>query len=150
MARKHPIFTIGFTKKSAEQFFDLLEQHGVEMLIDVRASNTSQLAGFTKRDDLQFFLDRLLGVDYRHLDLLAPTPEIRATLKQPDQGWPEYERQFTRHLRENQVLERLDRDLFLSNVCCLLCSEPTAEYCHRRLVAEHLASTWPELEVRHL
>jgi uncharacterized protein (DUF488 family) len=147
---KHPLYTIGFTQKSARQFFELLEQHQVTRLIDVRANNTSQLAGFTKRDDLAFFLDRILGIAYEHREILAPTPEIRSTLKDKQSGWPEYERLFNSLLVERSVLDELDRSMFASDVCCLLCSEATAEQCHRRLVAEHLSRQWPELRVHHI
>lgn len=145
-----PLYTIGFTQKRAEDFFELLRQHGVQRLLDVRANNTSQLAGFTKRDDLAYFLDRLLGVEYHHLPELAPTPEIRAMLKSGRGGWDAYEPRFRELLHERRVTERLGRSFITDAVCCLLCSEPTADRCHRRLVAEHLQHAWPEIEIVHL
>lgn len=150
MDGEHRLYTIGYTQKTAEQFFTLLEENSVEVVVDVRASNSSQLAAFTKRSDLPFFLRRIAGIEYQHLEFLAPTPEIRDTLKDPEQGWTEYERRFTRLLHERDVLSRIDRDLILNRTCCLLCTEPTAENCHRRLVAEHLAAHWPHLEICHL
>jgi uncharacterized protein (DUF488 family) len=150
MSTRHTLYTIGFTQKTAEQFFGLLADYKIEALLDVRASNTSQLAAFTKRDDLAFFLDRILGVSYYHLDFLAPTKEIRDTLKSPDLGWPAYEQMFNQLLGERDVINTIDENLILNHTCCLLCSEPTAEHCHRRLVAEHLADHWPQLDIHHI
>lgn len=145
-----PLYTIGFTLKRAEDFFETLRRHSVQRLVDIRANNTSQLAGFTKRDDLAYFLDQLLGIEYHHLELLAPTPEIRATLKPGGGGWTAYEPRFLALLERRRVLEHLERSFFTDTICCLLCSEPTADRCHRRLVAEHLQCAWPELHVVHL
>lgn len=144
------LYTIGFTRKSAEQFFELLRAHQVKRIIDVRANNTSQLSGFTKRDDLAFFARELLGAEYHHLDWLAPTPEIRATLTNRSQGWPAYEHLFYQLLRSPEVQQQLERRFFTELPSVLLCSEPTAEHCHRRLIAEHLQQRWPEIVVTHL
>lgn len=144
------LYTIGFTQKSAERFFETLRRHGIERLIDVRANNTSQLAGFSKRDDLAYFLERIVGTEYHHLELLAPTPEIRATMKPGGGGWAAYEALFLPLLAERRITERLERRFFTERTCCLLCSEPTAEHCHRRLVAEHLQRAWPEIDIIHL
>ena len=66
------LFTIGFTKKSAEGFFTNLSKAGVKRVIDIRLNNMSQLAGFTKRDDLRYFLRTICNIDYIHLPELAP------------------------------------------------------------------------------
>lgn len=143
------IFTIGFARKSAEEFFRLLEQNEIERLIDIRLSNTNQLAGFTKKEDLQFFLKKILGCEYHHLEFLAPTEEIiKAYRKSGD--WSKYETEFTKLLAERRAAKRLDRRFFEEKVCCLLCSEPTPKYCHRRLVAEYLAQLWGDAEIIHL
>ena len=129
------IYTIGYTKKSLEQFIRLLQEAGVEAVIDVRLRNTSQLAGFSKRDDLAFLLDEGFGLAYEHHPELAPTPEIRDAYKAGG-DWPAYERAFRPLLVEREaeavgqeILGRFERP-------CLLCAEPTPERCHRRLVAE--------------
>jgi uncharacterized protein (DUF488 family) len=145
-----PIYTIGFTQKTAASFFDLLRTNRIERLVDIRANNTSQLSGFTKRDDLAFFTRELVGAEYVHLEWLAPTPEIRATLKQRDQGWPEYERRFLSRLHSPDIASRLNRRFFTERTTCLLCSEPTADRCHRRLVAEFMQQLWPEVHLVHL
>lgn len=150
MTEAHPLFTIGYTKKTAEEFFSLLEHNQVDVVVDVRASNSSQLAAFTKRSDLPFFLDRVARIGYRHFEFFAPTQEIRDTLKRSDQGWPEYERRFNRLLVERDVIAQVDKDLILTRACCLLCAEPAPDRCHRRLVAEHLAAHLQNLEIRHL
>lgn len=145
-----PLYTIGFTRRSAESFFETLRQHRVQRLIDVRLNNSSQLAGFTKRDDLDYFVRTILNAEFHHLPLLAPTPELRATMKPGGGGWAAYVPKFQALLAERRITEQLEREFFTSKICCLLCSEPTADECHRRLVAEHLQCAWPELHVIHL
>ena len=143
------LYTIGFTKKSAAQFFDLLSSSGVQRLVDVRLHPEGQLAGFAKREDLAFFLSRLMGCDYAHLPLLAPTAEILSDYRQ-DHDWARYTSRFEALMDERSVPGSLDRTLFFDKPCCLLCSEAAPEQCHRRLVAERLTRAWPGLEVVHL
>ena len=131
------IFTIGFTKKTAKQFFEILRKHGITRLIDVRLNNVSQLAGFTKRDDLEFFLREICNADYVHEPLLAPTQELLDKFKKEKGDWSEYERQFLALMAAREIESRVARDLF-SGKAVMLCSEPTPEHCHRRLVAEYL------------
>lgn len=144
------IYTIGHSRKSAEQFFNLLENHGIERLLDVRLKNTSQLSGFAKKKDLEFLLRRLLDTEYHHLDFLAPTSELRKAYRESGEDWDSYAREFSTLLEERKILEKLDRDFFAQKKCCLLCSEPTPESCHRRLVAEYLQESWPDVEIVHL
>lgn len=143
------IYTIGFTKRTAADFFGTLRKAGIRRLLDVRLNNSSQLAAFTKRDDLPFFLRELCDAEYRHEPLLAPTQDLLDQYKKAKGSWAEYEQQFMALMRERQIEERLDRRLFdLPTV--LLCSEPTAEHCHRRLVAEYLREKWGNVEIIHL
>lgn len=142
------IFTIGFTKKSAETFFEALRSAGVKRLLDVRLNNVSQLAGFTKKDDLRFFTRELCGAEYAHLPELAPTAEILDPFKKQKNGdWDLYERQFVELMRERRI-EELPRDLL--DGACLLCSEETPHHCHRRLVAEYLRDRWGGVNIVHL
>jgi len=143
------IYTIGFTKKSAEQFFGLLKSTGIRRVIDVRLHNVSQLAGFSKRDDLRFFLREVCGADYVQEPLLAPSQEILDDFKKRKGSWEHYERRFLALMRERRVEEKLDRRLFKDR-CVLLCSEPKPTHCHRRLVAEYLRGKWGGVEIVHL
>lgn len=143
------IYTIGFTQKSAERFFSLLKQHEIKRLIDVRLNNVGQLAGFTKQVDLTYFLDALCGVDYVHEPSLAPTKELLSGYRRGSYSWSDYEREFERILVERRVQDSLDRTLFDERIV-LLCSEPAAEQCHRRLVAEYLQRHWPAVSIVHL
>ena len=143
------LYTVGFTKKSARTFFALLRDHGVGRLIDVRLRPDGQLAGFAKRDDLAYFLGELAACDYRHLPALAPTDDILSDYR-TDRDWTRYVRRFEALMDERGVPDALDRALFTERACCLLCSEATPDRCHRRLVAERLPRSWPELEVVHL
>ncbi len=144
------IYSIGFTKTTAESFFTRLSASGVRRLLDVRRNPSSQLSGFAKDRDLPYFLRELVGAEYEHEPLLAPSDEILAAYKRRgDMPWPEYERRFVALLREREVERRLDRDAFLTPTA-LLCSEATAEHCHRRLALEYLADRWGGLQITHL
>lgn len=143
------LFTLGFTKKSAERFFGLLQENQVKRLVDIRLHPDGQLAGFAKQRDLAYFLSRLANCDYHHLEILAPTEEILATYRK-DHQWPTYVQRFEALMDERNVPHVLDRHFFEAERCCLLCSEATPEQCHRRLVAERLAQHWPGTEIIHL
>ncbi|HEX6291017.1 MAG TPA: DUF488 domain-containing protein [Herpetosiphonaceae bacterium] len=142
------LFTIGFTKKSAEQFFNGLSRAGVRRLIDVRLNNTSQLAGFAKKEDLAYFLKAICGIDYVHLPELAPTAEILESYKKQKGVWAVYERKFLDLIAQRQIEATLSQDLL--DGACLLCSEDKPHHCHRRLVAEYLSQKWGNVEIRHL
>ncbi|MFS8782844.1 DUF488 family protein [Synechococcus sp. R6-6] len=141
------IFTIGFTKKSAEQFFNRLKQPGPVRVVDTRLNNTSQLAGFTKKRDLEFFLHEICKLGYVHLPELAPTQEILDAYKASGE-WSNYERQFLSLMAERRIEDQVDKSILDGG--CLLCSEATPEHCHRRLVAEYLRRKWGDVEIVHL
>ncbi|CAN5612260.1 hypothetical protein BH24CHL1_BH24CHL1_18240 [soil metagenome] len=143
------IYTIGFTQKSAAQFFGKLRDAGIKTLVDIRLNNSSQLAAFTKRSDLPFFLKEICSADYLHEPLLAPTQEILTNYKKNGASWDDYTRDFLRLMDERKVDENVDRALF-ATATVLLCSEPTPENCHRRLVAEYLQSKWGNVNIVHL
>lgn len=143
------IYTIGFTRKSAADFFGALQRSGIERLIDVRLNNTSQLAGFAKREDLEYFLREICGAEYLHEPRLAPSKEMLESYKKGTLAWAGYEEDFLAVLADRGVERVVEREWF-DVPAVLLCSEPTAEHCHRRLVAEYLASKWPEVEIIHL
>jgi uncharacterized protein (DUF488 family) len=142
------LFTIGFTQKSAEQFFRLLKQEGLTKVVDTRLNNVSQLAGFTKRDDLKFFLREVLGIDYVHMPMLAPTKDILDEYKKDGGDWSIYERKFIDLVKNRRIESTIDREAL--NGACLLCSESTPHNCHRRLVAEYLSDRWGDIDIKHL
>ncbi len=142
------LYTIGSGKKSARDFFTLLRQNGVRRLIDIRLNNTSQLAGYTKKPDLEYFLEAIAGIGYLHLTDFAPAESLMEGYKSKQIGWPEYEREYARLLDARQAFDKTDPALFAG--ACLLCSEPSAARCHRRLLAEQLAARIPALEIVHL
>jgi len=143
------VCTIGFTKHSAAGFFGLLNAEKIERLIDVRLNNTGQLAGFAKRDDLRYFLASLCGAEYLHEPLLAPTQELLRGYRNNELAWAEYARRFDELLAVRRIESELPPDLFDKRTA-LLCSEHTADRCHRRLVAEYLARHWGDLTAVHL
>ena len=143
------IFTIGFTKKSAETFFTRLKSAGVKRLVDVRLNNVSQLAGFTKKDDLRYFTKAICGIEYLHMPELAPTSDILDPFKKQKNGdWAQYEQQFLDLMRSRRVEETSSRDILDGG--CLLCSEEKPHHCHRRLVAEYLQEKWEGIEIEHI
>jgi uncharacterized protein (DUF488 family) len=142
------VFTIGFTKKSAREFFDKLRRPGLVRLIDVRLNNVSQLAGFSKRDDLQFFCEAILSIGYLHLPELAPTQAMLDEYKKERGAWSAYEAKFLHLMAERKVENTVAHEVIDGG--CLLCSEPTAENCHRRLVAEYLRRKWGDVEIEHI
>jgi uncharacterized protein (DUF488 family) len=142
------IFTIGFTRKSAEVFFTRLGNAGVKRLIDVRLNNVSQLAGFSKKDDLRYFTKAICNIDYMHLPELAPTADILETYKKAKNAdWQLYERQFLDLMRSRHI-ETTSRDILDGG--CLLCSEEKPHHCHRRLVAEYLREHWGDVQIEHI
>jgi len=142
------IFTIGFTKKNAEEFFTKIEQPGLVRLIDSRLNNISQLAGFTKKDDLKFFLKKISNIEYIHLPQTAPSKNILDAYKKNGGEWAAYEKQFLDLMESRKIEKTLDKKLLDGG--CLLCSEATPHYCHRRLVAEYLKDKWSDVEIIHL
>jgi uncharacterized protein (DUF488 family) len=143
------LYTIGFTQKTAEEFFGLLQKNAVDMVMDIRLRPDSQLSGFAKGRDLPYFLKHLIGCDYRRDTRMAPTDDILDKYRQ-DKSWPEYEKAFGDLLRQRDVIGQLDRDWWAAHQACLLCSEHEPDHCHRRVVAEYLAAHWPEVEIHHL
>lgn len=142
------IFTIGFTQKTAEQFFSKIKQPGLLRVVDARLNNVSQLAGFTKKNDLKYFLRKICDIDYIHLPALAPTQDILDAYKKNGGDWSTYERQFLDLMARRKVETTIDSEIISGG--CLLCSEATPEHCHRRLVAEYFQRHWPDVCVQHL
>ena len=143
------IFTIGFTKKSAETFFTRIKNAGVQRLVDVRLNNVSQLAGFAKKDDLRYFTKEICRIDYVHVPALAPTADILDPYKKQKNGdWPLYERQFLDLMTRRRIEETVPREVLDGG--CLLCSEEKPHHCHRRLVAEYLKEKWGDVQIEHI
>lgn len=142
------LFTIGFTEKSAEQFFSLLLDSGVKKLIDTRVNNTSQLSGFAKGRDLAYFCGAIGGIEYEHRLDMAPTKELLSQYRKGGMGWAEYTERYLELLRRRKLRSKVQiRDL---DGACFLCSEHLPGECHRSLLADHLKEENPELEIVHL
>ena len=145
------IFTIGFTQKSAEQFFETIRKNEIELLIDVRLNNKSQLAGFSKGSDLAYFLREISKTEYIHCDEFAPTKELLSNYQKGCVSWREYEVVFDTIMEKRGSYKTFLTRFKDYDRVCLLCSEPTAEKCHRRLVAEKIQALVPDqVEVVHL
>ena len=143
------LMTIGFTKTSAEHFFERLIQAEVKRVVDVRLNNTSQLAGFAKENDLRYFLRAIGGIGYAHLPELAPTQDIIDAYRKEKGDWSQFATRFLALMAARQVENRVDPAVLADG--CLLCSEDKPHHCHRRLVAEYLQQKWSvPVEIRHL
>lgn len=142
------VYTIGFTKKSASEFFGLLRESGAKRVVDVRLNNVSQLAGFAKKDDLEYFLHKICRMNYVHLPDLAPTKEMLDAYRNGHRDWQTYEREFLALMDDRRVAKKAIKRTIAN--ACLLCSEDKPEYCHRRLVAEYLHRHWGNVEIVHL
>jgi uncharacterized protein (DUF488 family) len=142
------LYTIGFTKKSAEIFFETLRRSGATRVVDVRLNNVSQLAGFSKREDLAYFLEKICGMEYTHLPILAPTQELLVEYRKRRIGWPTYEQRFLDLIKARKIEDNVPRDVIADG--CLLCSEDKPHHCHRRLVAQYLNKHWSDVDVNHL
>jgi uncharacterized protein (DUF488 family) len=143
------IYSIGFTQKSAREFFDTLKAHGIERLLDVRLNNTSQLAAFAKQADLAYFLHEICGAAYEHEPLLAPTQDILDEFKKRKGSWEAYSEAYLSLICSRKVESALSKDRFRKKTV-LLCSEPTPEHCHRRLALEYLQQHWRGVQISHL
>lgn len=135
-------------KKSAEEFFGQLIKNNVKRVIDIRLNNKSQLAGYTKNRDLKYFLGTIGNIDYIHKVKFAPTKELLNSYKKKLITWDDYEKKYNEILEERKILDNIDYALF--DKACLLCSEPTAKNCHRRLLAEYLARHNNLINVIHI
>jgi uncharacterized protein (DUF488 family) len=142
------IYTIGFTKKSAKTFFELLKNSGATRVVDVRLNNVSQLAGFAKKDDLRYFLERICNIQYIHQPLLAPTQEMLDEYKKNGGDWSTYEARFLDLMEKRRIENEIPREQIVDG--CLLCSEDKPHHCHRRVVAEYFKRHWEDVDIAHL
>ena len=142
------IFTIGYAGKDAQEFFTILKQGGIKKVVDVRLYITSQLAGFTKSRDIEYFLRTIVGADYIHLPIMAPTKQLLNDYKKGQISWPQYEDMFNAIIAQRQIERHLTAQDMDMN--CFLCSEAKADKCHRRLIAEYLARHWQNVSIQHL
>ncbi len=145
------IYTIGFTQKSAKKFFELIKRNNIEILLDIRLNNKSQLAGFTKGDDLQYFLSEICHCEYKHCLEYAPTKDILDNYKKKQITWNEYVERYNYLMEKRANYLNFTQEFAQYSNICLLCSEPTPEQCHRRLIAEMIAKSKPDLiSINHI
>lgn len=147
MKKQTYLYTIGFAQKKAEEFFTILKVNHIKTLIDIRQSNTNIYAGFTIRDNLRYFLKEICGIEYMENKLFAPTKELRDQYHKDD-DWQSYEMGYLKLLESRNALESVTADLINSAV--LLCSEPVADHCHRRLAAETISKHFTKIRIIHL
>lgn len=117
-------------------------------VLDVRLNNVSQLAGFAKKNDLAYFLEKICGIEYVHLPALAPSQQMLDEYKKRRGSWQEYEHHFLDLMRARRIEKSIPRDVLEDG--CLLCSEHQPHECHRRLVAEYLREHWGDVRIQHL
>ena len=145
------IYTMGFTKKSAESFFEAIRSNGIRLLIDVRLNNKSQLAGFTKGSDLEYFLRTICETEYIHCEEYAPTKELLSGYQKKEVSWDEYTKVYHEIMERRGAYKKFLERFEKYERVCLLCSEPTPEQCHRRLFAEMVKKeNDTEVEIIHI
>lgn len=143
------LYTIGFTKKNAEQFFELLKKWKIKQLVDIRISNNSQLAGFAKGKDLAYFTKQICNINYKHITDFAPTKELLDLWHKKSISWEEYIKEYTTMLKKRNIMHKYGIKQFDNS--CFLCSEETPEMCHRRLLVEYMKSiSTEEVDIVHL
>lgn len=142
------LFTIGYTKKSAEKFFGIISENKIEIVADVRLYNSTQLAGFSKSADLQYFLKKICNCNYIALKQLAPNPSLFENYKSGNTSWAEYEKIYNKFLNTEANLDFFYA--FKNKRICILCAESTPEQCHRRLLAEKIAKIYDDVTIVHL
>ncbi|GHV83892.1 hypothetical protein AGMMS50212_12320 [Spirochaetia bacterium] len=142
------IYTIGYTHKTAKYFFEKLLENKINTVIDIRLNNQSQLTGFTKKQDLEYFLKKICGIAYLYMPQFAPTKEILDAYKKKRINWSDYERYFNALIYERKIEKEIDSKIL--NDACLLCSEDTPDKCHRRLVAEYFSNRFENIKIIHL
>lgn len=144
------IFTIGFAQKSAKEFFEILAKNEIECLIDVRLNNSSQLAGFTKSKDLEYFLKTILNIDYIYDVNFAPTKELLDEYKSQKIDWTTYENKYLNLISKRKIENSFGEILKKYSRICLLCSEKDANLCHRKILAQYLKSRNSVIKIMHL
>ena len=142
------LYTLGFTKKNASKFFGLLEQNNIKRLVDIRINTSSQLSGFAKDEDLKYFLERIVHIEYIYIPDFAPTKELFNSYREKKLSWEEYEIEYQNLIRTRKVREKYSVDDFDGN--CFLCSEDLPDKCHRRLLVEYLKNNRDDIIIKHL
>ena len=144
------VCTIGFTKKTAKQFFSILTKNNIDTVVDIRLNNSSQLAGFSKYPDIEFFLEKICNIGYKHDLHFAPKDSTLTKYKKKQISWDEYEIEFAQTMLERKITEYIKANYSSEGTICLLCSEPTPENCHRSLVANYFKEIFHEVQILHL
>ena len=144
------IYTIGFTQKTAKEFFEKLKNNNIQLLLDIRLNNVSQLAGFAKGKDLEYFCHELANCQYAHDEIFAPTKELLDNYRAKKVSWEEYEKVFKKIMSDRQIEMIFQKKYSKFDNICLLCTEPTPQQCHRRLVAEYIKGHIKGVEIIHI
>lgn len=139
------LYTIGYSKKTAEEFFDILRDNGVTQVVDIRRHNSNQLAGFTKQSDLPWFLDTIAGIGYSHELALAPSEDLMRAYRKEGLPFDEFAAKLRKQFEDREMPTKATFDH-----AALLCSEADPSTCHRLVASEYLAEKWSGVEVIHL
>jgi uncharacterized protein (DUF488 family) len=142
------LYTMGYTQKPAKKFFNLIDKYEIKRIIDIRLHNNTQLAGFTKQNNLKYFLKRLSDCDYCHIPLMAPSKDIFDDSKKNGLEWKEYASRFNKLINQRKIEQLINEDDI--DGACLLCCEPEATNCHRSLVAEYLQKYFGDIQIIHI
>lgn len=141
------VYNIGYVHKSAKQFFEEIKEHKMEIVIDIRLSNTSQLAGFTKKNDLAYFLEEICGCAYEHRLDLAPTKEMIDGYKSKSIPREEFERRYCKIVRDRGAISDFADKYGEYERIGLLCSGADITSCHQQLLSTMLAKQISSLTI---
>lgn len=144
------LYNIGFTKKTAEVFFELLKKNNVETVIDIRLNNTSQLAGFAKFPDIQYFLTQICNIGYIHDKKFSPAETTLKKYKSKEIDWKQYTEEFNKTMSEREIGKYIAETYCDFDNMCLLCSETTHKYCHRSIVSEKFKEQFSNISIINL
>lgn len=144
------IYTIGFTKKKAEDFFKILKHNGIDVILDIRLNNTSQLAGFTKFPNIKYFLNEICNIEYIHDKDFSPAEETLKRYKKKEINWDQYVTEFNYTMQQRNIFKHIENNYIFDKSICLLCSEAIADNCHRSLVAAKFNEVLEGLKIIHL
>lgn len=140
-----PVYTVGHSTRSLDGLVDLLHDHDVAHLYDVRRFPNSKRHPHFNEGHLAEALPEA-GIDYTHLEALGGYRDATPG-ESPNEGWEaEGFRAYADHARTpvfqdalETVLDRADELAQADDGhACVMCAEKLYWQCHRRIISDHV------------
>ncbi len=128
------------SRKSAEEFFNKINENEIELVLDVRLHNHSQLLGFTKGTDLEYFLDKISSCKYVHDEIFCQTEKVLNEYRKKIITWEDFEKSYSELIEKRDMISLFNQKYGSFNNVLILCSGKSPETCHGRLLAKKLAN----------